>query len=135
MNTKLAFLFVTLAWLILNNPTTEATRTLLSKDIVSRLEGASGEGGLADCWGALVQLKSCTNEIVLFFLNGDTNLGPGCCRAIGFITRSCWPTMLTSIGFTTEEGDILRGYCDAASPEITTAPSPAPIAYPPLASV
>ncbi|TXG60494.1 hypothetical protein EZV62_015067 [Acer yangbiense] len=39
-------------------------------------------GGLAECWTALMELKSCTNEIVLFFLNGQANIGPDCCRAI-----------------------------------------------------
>ncbi|KAI3894512.1 hypothetical protein MKW92_030331, partial [Papaver armeniacum] len=33
--------------------------------------------------------------------------------AIRIITRECWPSMLASVGFTAEEGDILRGYCDA----------------------
>ncbi|KAK1300695.1 Egg cell-secreted protein 1.1 [Acorus calamus] len=47
-------------------------------------------------------------------------LGLGCCRAIRVITRQCWPSMPTSIGFTAEEGDILRGYCDAT----TSAPPP-----------
>ena len=37
------------------------------------------------------------------------------------ITRSCWPAMLASIGFTAEEADILRGYCDA---EVAPPPSP-----------
>ncbi|KAK0603142.1 hypothetical protein LWI29_001803 [Acer saccharum] len=79
-------------------------------------------GGLAECWTALMELKSCTNEIVLFFLNGQANIGPDCCLAIGIITHNCWPAMLTSLGFTAEEGNILRGYCDA---------SPAPVSAPP----
>ncbi|KAH9747698.1 Aldehyde oxygenase (deformylating) [Citrus sinensis] len=44
-------------------------------------------------------------------------------RAIDIITRNCWPAMLTSLGFTAEEGNILRGYCDASS-----APSPGGLA-------
>ncbi|KAI9164682.1 hypothetical protein LWI28_000248 [Acer negundo] len=79
-------------------------------------------GGLAECWTALMELKSCTNEIILFFLNGQANIGPDCCRAIVIITHNCWPAMLTSLGFTAEEGNILKRYCDA---------SPAPVSAPP----
>ncbi|KAI3934950.1 hypothetical protein MKW92_032023 [Papaver armeniacum] len=46
-------------------------------------------------------------------MDGEMYLGLECCRAIRIITRECWPSMLTSVGFTAEEGDILRGYCDA----------------------
>ncbi|KAJ4715466.1 egg cell-secreted protein 1.1 [Melia azedarach] len=92
-------------------------------DLAARLEAS---GGLTECWNALMELKSCTNEIVIFFLNGQANLGPGCCRAIDIITRNCWPAMLTSLGFTAEEGNILRGYCDVSSgPASAEAPSPA----------
>ncbi|XP_030540263.1 egg cell-secreted protein 1.4-like [Rhodamnia argentea] len=84
-------------------------------DLAARLEAVEASGGLVECWSALVELKSCTNEIILFFLNGETSLGPGCCGAIDVITRNCWPAMLTSLGFTAEEGNILRGYCDAAA--------------------
>ena len=85
-------------------------------------------GGLAECWTALMELKSCTNEIVLFFLNGQANIGPDCCRAIGIITHNCWPAMLTSLGFTAEEGNILRGYCDASPAPVS---SPLPDVYQP----
>ncbi|XP_042975258.1 egg cell-secreted protein 1.4-like [Carya illinoinensis] len=86
--------------------------------LAARLETSEG---LVPCWNALMELKSCSNEIVLFFLNGQTDIDPDCCRAISIITHNCWPAMLTSIGFTAEEGNILRGYCDAAS-----APAAAP---------
>ncbi|XBH56612.1 hypothetical protein VPH35_078399 [Triticum aestivum] len=58
---------------------------------------------------------SCTGEIILFFLNGEAYLGPGCCRAICVIEQRCWAAdlMLSVIGFTPEEGDMLKGYCDA----------------------
>ncbi|KAL7616411.1 egg cell-secreted protein 1.2 [Lactuca sativa] len=78
--------------------------------LVARLQGEK-DGGLMDCWNALLELKSCTNEIILFFLNGDSYLTMECCRAIRVITYGCWPSMLTSLGFTSEEGDILKGYC------------------------
>ncbi|XP_077240019.1 egg cell-secreted protein 1.2-like [Tasmannia lanceolata] len=94
-----------------------------SHDLEARLQG---EGGFTQCWNALFELRSCSNEIVLFFLNGESYLGLDCCRAIRVITRQCWPSMLASIGFTAQEGDILRGYCDAttAPPDWTGTPPP-----------
>ncbi|KAF8018591.1 hypothetical protein BT93_H3472 [Corymbia citriodora subsp. variegata] len=93
-------------------------------DLAARLEAVQASGGLVECWNALVELKSCTNEIILFFLNGETSFGPGCCGAIDIITRNCWPAMLTSLGFTAEEGNILRGYCDAAGRAPVGSPTP-----------
>nr|XP_019703503.1 egg cell-secreted protein 1.2-like [Elaeis guineensis] len=87
---------------------------------ISSLEARiASNGGLADCWNALLELKSCSDEILLFFMNGESYLGVDCCRAIQVITRQCWTTMLQTLGFTPQEGDILRGYCDAE-----TAPPP-----------
>ncbi|KZV17757.1 egg cell-secreted protein 1.2-like [Dorcoceras hygrometricum] len=82
-------------------------RTLDAKPIHG-LDESSG------CVDSLFQLQSCSSEVVMFFLNGETYLGPGCCTAIKSIQRDCWPNMLGSLGYTTEEGDILRGYCDAS---------------------
>lgn len=48
----------------------------------------------------------------MFFLNGETYIGPGCCSAIRTIGRKCWPTMIGVLGFTAQEGDMLQGYCD-----------------------
>nr|CAD1839877.1 unnamed protein product [Ananas comosus var. bracteatus] len=31
--------------------------------------------GLTQCWDSLVELRSCTGEVILFFLNGETYLG------------------------------------------------------------
>ncbi|CAN6984118.1 hypothetical protein IGI04_000032 [Brassica rapa subsp. trilocularis] len=112
MASNTTFLFATVALLgviLLQNttvagrdlPTTEAT------NIAARLQS----GGLMECWNALYELKSCTNEIVLFFLNGETKLGVSCCEAVDVITTSCWPAMLTSLGFTSEEANVLRGFC------------------------
>uniref|UniRef100_A0A0E0MK38 Prolamin-like domain-containing protein n=1 Tax=Oryza punctata TaxID=4537 RepID=A0A0E0MK38_ORYPU len=90
-----------------------------------RLDG----GGLVECWSAVAELRSCTDEIVLFFLNGETTrLGAGCCRAVRTVTRDCWPAMLAAVGFTAEEADVLRGLCDAEAADSTTPPSPAPAA-------
>lgn len=49
----------------------------------------------------------------MFFLNGEAYLGPSCCRAIRIVEHECWPAMIGTLGFTEQEGDILRGYCDA----------------------
>ncbi|KAL5698320.1 hypothetical protein ACHQM5_029374 [Ranunculus cassubicifolius] len=105
---------------------TDETTTQLIKpgqNLQARLYGE----GTGNCWNALLELKSCTNEIVIFFLNGESYLGYDCCRAIRIITRECWPTMLTSIGFTSQEGDILRGYCDATTGSPTAPPAQAPV--------
>ncbi|XP_065045951.1 egg cell-secreted protein 1.4-like [Musa acuminata AAA Group] len=98
----------------------------LEARLIAGLTGGGG-GGLVDCWNALLELRSCTNEIVLFFINGESYLGLDCCRAIRVITRHCWTSMLTTLGFTTQESDILRGYCDFEA----TAPPPAPELPPP----
>ncbi|KAL9459888.1 hypothetical protein AB3S75_003152 [Citrus x aurantiifolia] len=83
-----------------------------SYDLATRLEASRG---LTECWNALMELKSYSNEIAIFFLNSQVDIGPDCCRAIDIITRNCWSAILTSLGFIAEEGNILRGYCDASS--------------------
>lgn len=45
-------------------------------------EGGGGGGWMMECWSAVTKLGSCTNEIVLFFVNGESYLGPDCCVAI-----------------------------------------------------
>ncbi|GAY67880.1 hypothetical protein CUMW_259940 [Citrus unshiu] len=57
-------------------------------DLATRLEAS---GGLTECWNALMELKSCSNEIVICFLNRQADIGPDCCRAIDIITRNCCP--------------------------------------------
>ncbi|GER45106.1 hypothetical protein STAS_22017 [Striga asiatica] len=82
------------------------------------------------CWDALFELQSCSGEVVLFFLNGETQLGPACCGAIRTIEHECWPSMLRSLGITAEESDVLRGYCDATVARdggSTGAPPPPPL--------
>ncbi|KAH7676277.1 Prolamin-like domain-containing protein [Dioscorea alata] len=92
-----------------------------------------GSEGMAKCWESLLALKSCTGEVILFFLNGETYLGPSCCKAIRVIEHHCWAAeaMLAALGFTPEEGDALRGFCDAYSPSPSSSsssppPSPSP---------
>ncbi|OEL35770.1 hypothetical protein BAE44_0003211 [Dichanthelium oligosanthes] len=92
---------------------------------VSLNEGGQQDGGgFAECWGAMVELQSCTSEIVLFFMNGESYIGPECCVTICGATRHCWPSMLASIGFTEEEADVLHGFCDAEPADGPPPPSP-----------
>ncbi|KAL0733564.1 hypothetical protein Bca4012_009774 [Brassica carinata] len=115
-------LFATVALLLVLNISARTLPTTADPtNIAARLNG----GGLMECWDALYELKSCTNEIVLFFLNGETKLGEGCCHAVDVITVNCWSSMLTSLGFTSEETNVLRGFCQSPNHGgLTPAPSP-----------
>ncbi|KAF8750606.1 hypothetical protein HU200_012325 [Digitaria exilis] len=73
--------------------------------MAARLAAGSWSAG-----DALTRLGSCTSEIVLFFVNGESYIGPECCVAIRGATRHCWPSMLAAAGFTAEEADVLRGF-------------------------
>ncbi|KAJ9691982.1 hypothetical protein PVL29_011197 [Vitis rotundifolia] len=121
MALKTLFLLVALTWLMANAAATRDLPTNPGLDLTTRLETS---GGLVECWNALMEIRPCTNEIILFFLNGQTVLGPECCQAISIITRNCWPAMLTSLGFTAEEGNILQGYCKESSGPPTPASPP-----------
>lgn len=94
--------------------------------LAARLKLDKAEGS-STCWESLFQLQSCTSEVVLFFLNGQTYLGPGCCRAIKVIQKDCWPDMLGSLGYTAEEGDVLLGYCDASDSGDAVPKPPSPL--------
>ncbi|KAJ3699553.1 hypothetical protein LUZ61_003258 [Rhynchospora tenuis] len=126
----LAILLLTFTLTTISNPTE-------ARSFRPNLEARLQSNGLVQCWDSLIELRSCSGEIILFFINGETYLGPGCCRAIGVIQHQCWAAdaMLAALGFTAEEGDVLRGYCDAtkdqdygpvSAPPI--APAPAPVA-------
>lgn len=93
----------------LSNPSTSSLASRL------KLEGSN-------CWESLLQLQACSGEIIMFFLNGETYLGQGCCQAIRVIGHERWPNVVGSLGFTTEETDILQGYCDE---EAVHSPPPA----------
>jgi Prolamin-like len=96
-------------------------------NLVSRLQANS----LQQCWDSLMELRSCSGEVILFFLNGEMYLGPSCCRAIQVIEHQCWAAdaMLAALGFTVHEGDILRGYCDASTGDNSgTGGQPSPVA-------
>ncbi|TVU13360.1 hypothetical protein EJB05_40412, partial [Eragrostis curvula] len=78
-------------------------------------QGLDGAEGPQQCWDALVEMKSCTGEIILFLINGEAHMGPDCCRAIRVVEQRCWAAdaVMSMLGFTPEEGDMLKGYCDA----------------------
>ncbi|TKY51430.1 Egg cell-secreted protein 1.1 [Spatholobus suberectus] len=82
------------------------------------------DGESANCWDSLFELQACTGEVITFFLNGETYLGPSYCQAIRVVGHDCWPDMLASMGFTFEEGDVLQGYCDAKQEQTHSLSSP-----------
>lgn len=94
----------------------------------------SGSGNLVDCWNAALELKSCTDEIVKFFMSRNGTAEPDvtggidrdCCGAIGLIAKECWSVMFTSLGLTTMEGNMLREYCDFQAENLVFSPSPSP---------
>lgn len=135
MGLRITSLLLGLTWLMVSyatatsreipmKPSAAAASGYNVNDLSARL---ATSGGMIECWDALLEMKSCSNEIILFFLNGQADLGAECCGAIGIITHNCWPAMLSSLGFTAEEGNILEGYCDT-----TDSPSSSPAASPPL---
>ncbi|GKE66744.1 egg cell-secreted protein 1.2-like protein [Tanacetum coccineum] len=75
----------------------------------------NGTTASTDCWIALYDVKSCSNEISSYFKNGTVDIGPSCFQAVKTITHDCWPNLLTMLGFTLEETNVLRGYCDASA--------------------
>ncbi|KAL6997298.1 hypothetical protein U1Q18_007424 [Sarracenia purpurea var. burkii] len=115
MKLLIVAMFVVTAVTARPSPDSKPTTTMTAKTLMARLKVNDEEEGSSKCWDSLIQLQSCTGEVVLFFLNGETYLGPSCCTAIRIIENQCWPAMLGSIGFTSEEGGILRGYCDATT--------------------
>ncbi|XP_076902387.1 egg cell-secreted protein 1.4-like [Bidens hawaiensis] len=130
----LALLLATMSMLVHTRALTNTT-TIGTPSLAARLKLENDQdGGSPGCWETLLELHACTREIILFFLNGETYLGTGCCRAIKKIEKLCWPSLMGSLGFTTEEGDILRGYCDVSDDgDIPTTPPPpaAPTVAPP----
>ncbi|KAI3699210.1 hypothetical protein L2E82_43340 [Cichorium intybus] len=109
------FQTIFLALLISTASMVVATRPFTPIGAPTLIEEAAGQDGEPiGCWESLFELQWCTGEILLFFINGETYLGMGCCKAIEKINKKCWPTLLGSLGFTNEEGDVLRGYCDTS---------------------
>ncbi|KAB2603507.1 egg cell-secreted protein 1.1-like [Pyrus ussuriensis x Pyrus communis] len=117
----ISFLFLLTALLALAMPfMASAARPLSRYSIGSSMNLASRlklDEESANCWESLFQLQAWH----------------GCCEAIRTIEHQCWPALLGTLGFTTEETDVLKGYCDEAdhieSPPSTT-PSPPSISKP-----
>ncbi|KAL6576076.1 hypothetical protein OROHE_000547 [Orobanche hederae] len=70
-----------------------------------------------DCFSALYKIRSCSNEIVDYFSKGSIDISRACCEAITLITHHCWPAVLDTLGYGTDQISILRGYCDAVAPD------------------
>ncbi|KAJ0236484.1 Egg cell-secreted protein 1.5 [Hirschfeldia incana] len=126
------FTFLTLSYLISVHVNTFAeARNMHTMTVPAE---HSGSGNLVDCWNAALELKSCTDEIVKFFMSRNGTAEPGvtggidkdCCGAIGLIGKECWSVMFTSLGLTNMEGDMLREYCDFQAEKLVLSPSPAP---------
>ncbi|KAH7568080.1 hypothetical protein ACOSP7_009525 [Xanthoceras sorbifolium] len=117
------FLLTLLSALIMVGSMTDARPLHPSSSLVTRLKL---DDESLNCWDSLIQLQSCSGEIILFFLNGETYLGSSCCQAIETISQQCWPNMIDTLGFTTEEGDILEGYCDHETTDDHTLSLPSP---------
>ncbi|KAK9668326.1 hypothetical protein RND81_13G051900 [Saponaria officinalis] len=120
MSPTLKFLAIILITLVLSAiPRTSKARVTAKTDfnqtnsrtLMRRLN--LDDGNSTSCWESLFKLQACTGEIIQFFYNGETYLGPECCHAVHIIVHDCWPAMLNSLGFTPQEGDLLRVYCDA----------------------
>ncbi|KAF3613225.1 putative egg cell-secreted protein 1.1-like, partial [Capsicum annuum] len=73
--------------------------------ILPRLD-ESNQGSILECFNAFGEIKSCTNEIIAYFTIGTIDTDLPCCQAISVITHHCWPSMLTTLGFTLEQTNI-----------------------------
>ncbi|XP_054817568.1 egg cell-secreted protein 1.1-like [Prosopis cineraria] len=110
-------LFILIALTLMASPfSAKASRSLSNLPVSSRTSLAARlklEAESVTCWDSLFELQACSGEVITFFLSGETYLGHGCCQAIKkVIGQDCWPNIMSSLGFTNEEGDILEGYCD-----------------------
>ncbi|KAK4394398.1 Egg cell-secreted protein 1.4 [Sesamum angolense] len=89
------------------------------------------QGPALDCLIALYKIRSCSNEIIAYFANGTIDITPPCCQAITLITHSCWPAVLSALGYSPDQASILRGYCDAVASEVARfGPVPSPLGQP-----
>ncbi|KAM5563096.1 egg cell-secreted protein 1.3 [Rosa sericea] len=121
-------LFLLTALLALTMPFMASSFRPLNNQIGSKSNLAARlklDGKSSNCWDSFIQLQACSSQVLLFFLNGETYLGHGCCMAIRTIERQCWPALLGSLGFSAEEADILKGFCDQAI-QLEISPPPPP---------
>lgn len=87
-------------------------------NLTERIEASDGQ--FIECQKALLQLKSCSNVTIQYFLTGHADISSECCSGIEASTSACSPAGFTSLGYTAQESNILSAYCTA------TAPAPAP---------
>ncbi|KAL1295440.1 hypothetical protein HN51_056321 [Arachis hypogaea] len=123
---------ILVATTLASNATTSMSESA-HPSLATRLK-VDGEPESINCWDSLFQLQACTGEVIMFFLNGETYLGPSCCHAIIIVGHDCWPQMLASLGFSAEETDILQGYCDAEQQHHHHYSPPSPPSPPPSSS-
>ncbi|XVF37204.1 hypothetical protein REPUB_Repub19eG0126300 [Reevesia pubescens] len=76
-----------------------------SSAIVAGLKLKDDESSI--CWDSLIQLQSCTGELIMFFPECRRNLlRPRLlpyCITVRAIAQQCWPTIIDALGFTPEE--------------------------------
>ncbi|KAJ0242101.1 Egg cell-secreted protein 1.5 [Hirschfeldia incana] len=131
---KLSLLtFLTVSYLIstVHIITVAEARNLLTASVAA---DHSGAGNLIECWNAALELKSCTDEIVKFFISRNGTAEPDvsagidkdCCGAIVLVGKECWSVMFTSLGLTTMEGNMLSEYCGIQAEKSILSPSPSP---------
>ncbi|XP_061364400.1 egg cell-secreted protein 1.1-like [Gastrolobium bilobum] len=124
-STQNLLIFVALVTtLLVSSESVAESRSLYNPSTKSLVTRLKLEGEPSNCWESLFQLQACSGEIITFFLNGETYLGHGCCQAIRVIGHDCWPNIVNTLGFTTEETDVLEGYCDEA---VHSPPPPEPL--------
>ncbi|XVF27230.1 hypothetical protein REPUB_Repub14bG0088600 [Reevesia pubescens] len=107
-----AFLLVLSFLFMANARSLDHTKPTTTTTISSFMARLKLDEESPNCWDSLIHLQSCTGELIMFFLNGEADLGHSCCQAIRTISHQCWPTMIDALGFTTEETHVLEGYCD-----------------------
>ncbi|CAO2842866.1 unnamed protein product [Amaranthus hypochondriacus] len=113
----LVLLFI--SFLIHNTSTTARTlpnsTNTNNSSILDDLATNNNTNTTTDCWTSLSKLRTCSNEIVGLFLNGYTEIDEPCCEAIEVIIHHCLPSMISVLGYTVEEGNLLAAYCTKIS--------------------
>ncbi|KAK9699822.1 hypothetical protein RND81_08G197600 [Saponaria officinalis] len=99
----------------INNTNTSTNNTSSIESPGSLITRLKLDDDSTNCWASMFRIQDCTGEIIQFFYDGETYLGPNCCNAIHIIVHDCWPNMLNLLGFTLEESDLLRVYCDVVA--------------------
>ena len=120
MSIKYSILVLQFISFLIHNPSTTAKtipNSINNNNNLSILDLATNNNTntTTDCWTSLSKLRTCLNEIVGFFLNGYTEIDEPCCEAIEVIVHHCLPSMISALGYTVEEGNLLATYCTKIS--------------------